>query len=302
VVTNLVPRAMNASSISAAATYRVIEQVRPSLMLDEADTFMRDNEDLRGVINAGHRRDGAVIRCVETKEDYEVREFSAWAPVVLAAIGHLPNTIEDRSIIIKLSRKLDSDQIQSLRMDRTDNLAIHARCAARWAQDNADMLAVADPEIPSSIINRTADNWRPLLAVADAAGGIWPALARNVAVDLCGAGGPKSVAELLLADLYELFETELVDIEKYQTRLTAELNASKPTELFTREILKALHDRDDRPWSEFGKERKPITSPQLASLLRKLGVKKVGLTVRRGDETGKGYRREWIDEAFVRYL
>jgi putative DNA primase/helicase len=302
VVTNLVPRALNASSISAAAMYRVIEQVRPSLMLDEADTFMRDNEDLRGVINAGHRRDGAIIRCVETKEDYETREFSAWAPVALAAIGHLPSTIEDRSIIIKLSRKLDSEQIQSLRIDRTDNLAIHARCAARWAQNNADTLAVADPEIPSGIINRTADNWRPLLAVADAAGGIWPAMVRDVAVDLCGAGGPKSIAELLLADLCELFETDLVEIEKYPNRFTAELNACKPTELFTREIMKALHDRDDRSWSEFGKDRKPITPPQLANLLRKLGVKKVGLTVRRGDETAKGYKREWLDEAFTRYL
>jgi putative DNA primase/helicase len=303
VVTNLVPRAVNASSISAAAMYRMIERARPSLMLDEADTFMKNDEALRGVINAGHRHDGAIIRCVETKEGYEDREFSVWAPVALAAIGHLPSTIEDRSIIIKLSRKLGSDKIQSLRIDRTGNLTTHARLAARWSQDHASALAAADPQIPDSITNRTADNWRPLLAVADLAGGIWPGMARDVALTLSGSGGPKSVSELLLADLHELFNTEpVLDLEQCRVNGAIDFNRCLPTELFTKEILKALHDRDDRPWSEYGKDRKPITSPQLGKLLRDLGVKKIGLTVRRGEETSKGYKREWLEEAFTRYL
>ena len=118
---------------------------------------------------------------------------------------------------------------------------------------------------------------------------------------LCKVSGPKSIAELLLADLHELFEKE-PDAKPPNGIVGLDLNSHTPTELFTKDILAALHDRDDRPWPEFGKEKKPITSPQLASLLRKLGVKNVGRTVRSGDETAKGYKREWLSDAFTRYL
>jgi putative DNA primase/helicase len=300
VITPLVPRPLNASSITAAAMYRVIEQARPTLLLDEADTFAKDDEDLRGVLNAGHRRDGVVLRCVETREGYEVRQFSVWAPAALAAIGHLPATIEDRCIIISLRRKLPDEVVSSLRLDRVGRLERLAREAARWAADNADALAAADPEIPDGIVNRQADNWRPLIAVADLAGGRWPAQARNVATEMCRAGGGvKSIRELLLEDLRDLFNREIPD-ESYGTRFSAEIFAKKPSALFTDEILKGLHERDDRPWPEF-RDGSPITSKQLAGLLRPLGVK-VGRTVRRGDKTSKGYKREWLEDAFARYV
>src|SRR5215472_7482732 len=92
-----------ASGITAAALFRTIEAARPTLLLDEADAYARDNEDLRAMLDAGHRRDGAVIRTVG--DNHEPRQFSAWAPVALAAIGHLHSTIEDRSIIIRLRRR-----------------------------------------------------------------------------------------------------------------------------------------------------------------------------------------------------
>jgi hypothetical protein len=300
VITPLVPRPLNASSITAAAMYRVIEQARPTLLLDEADTFAKDDEDLRGVLNAGHRRDGVVLRCVEAREGYEVRQFSVWAPAALAAIGHLPATIEDRCIIISLRRKLPDEVVSSLRLDHVGHLERLAREAARWAADNADVLAAADPAIPDGIVNRQSDNWRPLIAVADLVGGRWPTQARNVATEMCRAGGGvKSIRELLLEDLRDLFDTEMPD-ESYGTRFSAELFAKKPNELFTDEILNALREREDRPWPEF-RDGSPITSKQLAGLLRPLGVK-VGRTVRRGGKTLKGYQREWLDDAFARYL
>src|SRR5439155_9748838 len=120
VLSRLVPKPRGASGITAAALFRVIDAYCPTLLLDEADSYARDNEDLRGVLDAGHRRDGAVIRTVG--EDHEPRQFSAWAPVALAAIGHLPGTIEDRSIKIGLRRRRPDEPIEPLRLDRTDAL------------------------------------------------------------------------------------------------------------------------------------------------------------------------------------
>jgi len=169
VLSRLVPNPLGASNITAAALFRVIEAARPTLLLDEADTYARNNEDLRGVLDAGHRRDGAVIRTVG--DDHEPRQFSAWAPVALAAIGRLPGTIEDRSVRIGLRRRRPDEAVEPLRLDRAGALDDLAHKAARWAADHAAELAAADPPVPEGIVNRAADNWRPLLAVADIAGG-----------------------------------------------------------------------------------------------------------------------------------
>jgi putative DNA primase/helicase len=281
VLSRLVPRPLGASGITAAALFRTIEAARPTLLLDEADAYARDNEDLRGVLDAGHRRDGAVIRTVG--DNHEPRRFSAWAPIALAAIGHLPGTVEDRSIIIRLHRRRPDESVAVLRGDRADDLDELARKAARWARDHAAALGAADPEMPGSIYNRAADNWRPLLAVADLAGPNWSDCARQVAVVLTrDTGESDSSRLLLLADLRELFDAEPSGI------------------LFTAEILSRLHARDDRPWSEW-KAGKPITGRQLAAQLKPLGIT-TNQTVRRGDSTEKGYRRQWFDDAFARYL
>lgn len=280
VLSRLVPRPLSASSITAAALFRTIEAARPTLLLDEADTYARDNEDLRGVLNDGHRRDGFVIRTVG--DDHEPRRFSTWAPIALAAIGRLPGTIEDRSIKIILRRRRPDERVEQLRGGRTGHLEKLARMAARWATDHAVTLVAADPPMPAGIINRAADNWCPLLAVADLAGGAWPERARRAAVELTADGEDSmSAGVLLLADLRELFACEPSGV------------------LFTREILKSLHADETRPWPEW-RNGKPITERQLAALLKPHGIKPK--TVRRGIETEKGYRFDWCAGAFARYL
>jgi putative DNA primase/helicase len=281
VLSRLVPRPLGGSSITAAALFRTIEAARPTLLLDEADTYARENEDIRGVLDAGHRRDGAVIRTVG--DNHEPRRFSAWAPVALAAIGHLPGTIEDRSVIIRLRRRRPDEPVLPLRGDRASELEDLARKTARWAKHQAEALGAADPEMPGPIYNRAADNWRPLLAVADLAGGGWDQRARKAAVELASRGeDTESPRVLLLGDLRELFAAERSGV------------------LFTREIIAALVSRDDRQYLEW-KAGKPITSRQIAALLKPLGIK-TNQTVRRGISHDKGYRVEWFEDLFVRYL
>ena len=56
VVQFLAPRPLSTSNTTAAAIFRTIEAAQPTLLIDEADTFLTNNEDIRGVLNSGHRR------------------------------------------------------------------------------------------------------------------------------------------------------------------------------------------------------------------------------------------------------
>jgi hypothetical protein len=204
--------------------------------------------------------------------------------MTLAAIGRLPGTIEDRSIKIALRRRRPDESVERLRLDRLDELTPLARRAARWTVDHLDALRAADPHIPAELHDRAADNWRPLLAVADAAGGGWPGCARVAAKSLnCeGADDGETARTMLLADLREMFADEPSGV------------------LYTTEILDRLHSRDDRPWPEYRAGR-AITARQMAILLRPLGIA-TNQTVRRGAGARKGYRAVDMTDAWSRYL
>jgi hypothetical protein len=87
-LTRLVPRPLLSSNISPAALFRIVEKYCPTLLIDEADSFLRDKEELRGILNSGHTRDAAyVVRTVG--DDKEPCRFSTWAPKAVALIGRL---------------------------------------------------------------------------------------------------------------------------------------------------------------------------------------------------------------------
>ena len=165
VLSKLVPRPLAAANITPAAIYRAIEACTPTLLLDEADTFLRDNHELRGVLNSGHCRATAfVVRSVG--DDHEPRCFATWCPMAIAAIGRLPPTLMDRSIIIEMRRSRDDEKVMRLRIDRTPDLDELAAKAARWTADHLQALRDFDPDVPVALDDRARDNWRPLLAIA----------------------------------------------------------------------------------------------------------------------------------------
>ena len=105
--------------MTAATVFRLVEAYRPSLLVDEADTFLRDAEELRGVLNSGHRKGGTVLRTVG--DEHEVRAFATYSAVAIAMIGTLPDTLADRSVAIDLKRRLKTDKVQSFRINRVGN-------------------------------------------------------------------------------------------------------------------------------------------------------------------------------------
>lgn len=279
----LVPAPLPASNISAAAVYRSIEKYHPTLLVDEGDSFLEGKGDLRGVLNSGQTRTTAkVVRCLEP--DFDPMLFSTWAAKAIALIGRPPDTIEDRSVVIKLRRKHRGEQVAPIRRDRIeDEIEPLRRDAARWKNDHLDKLRVADPIVPEALQDRAADNWRPLLAIADLAGGHWPARARQAAIHLAAGGEQdEEPLTLLLSDLRDLFE---------RTQSAA---------LFSTAIIEELVKLEERPWPEWGKAKRPLTPTQLARLLRRLDIRPG--TVRIGPTTAKGYQLDWFQDAFARYL
>jgi hypothetical protein len=279
ILRELVPRPLPTSNATTAAIFRTIEMAEPILLIDEADTFLRDNEELRGILNAGHRRGGQILRTVG--EQHEPRQFSTWAPAAIAMIGRLPDTLEDRSVLISLRRKKPKENVQQFRSDRCDDLKVLARKIARWAADNRNAFASADPST-GTLVNRVADNWRPLLAIADLADGEWPSLARTIAEAAETGKQDQSKGSMMLADIRGFFAAH-PGVDRVRST----------------ELVDALGKLENRPWSEW-RNGKPMTPAALARLLARFKINPG--TKREGSYTFKGYLVSDFDEAFESYL
>jgi Protein of unknown function (DUF3631) len=259
-------------------------------LIDEADTFLYDNNDLRGILN-GNRKGSKVLRTVG--DDHEPRAFSVYTAVAIALIGQLPDTLHDRAVTIDLQRRRASETVTSFRPDRADHLDVLARKMARWVKDHADRIAERDPEM--RLINRRADNWRYLLAIADEAGDGWPERARKAAEASHNAeGDDASRLELLLGDIRDAFAEE-------GEAPVANMFAEKvDVEIASADLVKELVAIEGRPWAEMGKSGKPLTQAKLARMLKPLGIPPGNI----GEEKARvrGYKLTQFEEAFERYL
>jgi putative DNA primase/helicase len=279
-------RALKADSISPSGVFRTVEALAPvSLLIDEADTFLADNEELRGILNSGFEASGQVIRVVEVKDEWQPIRFATFAPVALAGIGSLPSTVEDRAVPVVLQRKAATESITRLRSPGArEALQDLARKLARWTLDRRPLLP-ANPEMPSALGDREADVSVPLVAIADDAGGEWPERSRKALCDVfkirADNEGTSETGVMLLTDLKTLFD-EIAS-----------------TAMFSADLCERLGKMEERPWPEW-KAGKPMTPPQLARALKPFGVRPG--TVRQGQQTAKGYYRDALDEAWNRYL
>lgn len=135
-------RPLPSSNISPAALFRSVDKWQPTLLIDEADAFLKDNEELRGLLNAGHTRDSAfTLRCVG--DDHEPKKFNVWGAKALSGIGKLADTLMDRSIVLELRRKRPDEHIEKLRHAPGDLFEILQRKLARFAEDYSTAIAAA---------------------------------------------------------------------------------------------------------------------------------------------------------------
>lgn len=280
VVHHLTPRAIKADHITGAAMFRLLDRPKPILLVDEADTYFKDNNDLRNVVDTGHRNGGFVLRADRDNPKAVIR-YRTFGPVAIAGLGKLHQTIVDRSITLDMKRRRPEDQIQDLTPAHYSRLDTLCRKAARWTADHYEELKIANPEMPE-FINRVKDNWKPLLAIADLAGGDWPTRARDIAIKLSSTENKDDdVKIILLEDIKSIFD-----------------ESGKPA-LPSTFICKRLAAVERRAWGEW-RQGKPITAWQLARLLSDFRV--APGTIRMEDGTSKGYKRANFEEPWQRYL
>jgi len=290
----LVCRAMPASNISPSALFRSVEKWQPTLLIDEADTFLGSNEELRGILNSGHTRGTAyVVRTVG--DEYEPKKFSTWGAKVIALIGRLPDTLQDRAIAIELRRKLSTESVEKLRRADRAEFDKLARQCARFAADNAVGIRAARPRIPDELHDRAADNWEPLLAIAEAAGGKWPELARKAASVMSGASPDGDSTKIELLRAIQATVVGGCDEEGH----FVEGRFADGEHVTSAELVDALTADPAGRWCEFNRG-KSLTQRQLARLLEPFEIKPA--SVRKGTTTAKGYRHASFKDAFDRYL
>lgn len=195
IVQHVVRRPQAATDISEAAIYRTVEKHRPTFVIDEADRLLAKNGELVGLLNSGYVRTGYVLRTVEVQASgmrgFEPMPFPTFAPIALAGIGRIAPTVEDRSIRIELQRQELRRGAQRIGLRQLaklqNNIAPHLMARAD-ALGAAMATGIDDNLIPTSLNDRDADNWRPLLALAALADGGWLARARRAAEVLCASG------------------------------------------------------------------------------------------------------------------
>lgn len=266
---------------SPAAVYRSIgSDDPPTLLIDEYDTIFGastavGNEDLRGLLNAGHQRNRPAIRYDANTQ--RVERIPTFAMAAMAGIGPAPETIEDRAVLIHMRRRKAREKVQPWRVmrDRPPVAALGADIHDWLAGHIADLRA-AVPLMP--VEDRDADTWEPLIALADLAGGQWPIRARTAAVALTGAREERAETSdgvRLLRSCWAIFE-----------------EAAGVHHLPTAHLLDRLKAIDDAPWQDLNAHR-------LGRILREFGITSSNIRLPTGQS--KGYSKELFVDAWDRY-
>jgi hypothetical protein len=287
VARELIHRPVPTVNISAAALVRSIdEKDPPTLVCDEADRFFggtrgasETTEVVTGILNAGFARGWPYTRWDVTTRSRE--ECPTFAMAMLASKGiNLPDTIEDRAVIITMRRKLPGDAVARFRAARAiPPLRDLRRQVAQWIITHRGTLAAARPDMPAGLDDRAEDLWEPLLAVADLAGGTWPQRARRaarmLAAERAESDTDNSYGVRLLSDIRDLYAGFRLSF------------------MPSRELIGRLVQLDEAPWRDL-----ELTTRGLSDRLRPFGIR----STRNTAGTVRGYRLEDFADAFSRYV
>ncbi|MFG3442842.1 DUF3631 domain-containing protein [Nonomuraea sp. NPDC047897] len=266
-----------------AAVYRSITDDPPTLLVDEADTIFGPkadgNEDLRGLLNAGHQRNRPAKRYDANAN--RVESIPTFAMAALAGIGAMPDTIEDRAVVIRMRRRAPGENAAPYRhrRDRTPLRGLADRLN-RWLRADLTALEKAEPAMP--VEDRAADTWEPLIIVADHAGDTWPDRARAAALALTAEAddnGRPSPGLRLLSDCRTAFGTD----------------TAIPTAL----LLERLKANPEWGWNEHGPTG--LTAMKLGTMLREYDIRSDTIRFPRPIGQVKGYHRADFADAWARY-
>ena len=273
-----------------AVLYHLIDRLRGTLLVDEADNLgLREDSILRGVLNSGHRKGGNIRRMIKGAP----KKFSTFAPMAIAAIGALPMPLMARSIIIHMEKTAGNVALN--RFDPEDSETMRSvdaiyRLVLQWAQSEPELNL--NPDLPKELKNRVADNWRPLIAIADSFGPAWAQAAREAAITFARTYHDEDAGVVLLSDIRDIFNQTAAD------RMASEV------------LVKALLGVEESSWTDYRGPRddqtpRKLSQGEMARLLRPFGIRPKSVWPPgkryRGDSSRKGYFRAQFELAWTRY-
>lgn len=279
-------------SPTTAAIFRMLAERPYTLLFDETDAVFNvrntgNYEDLRALLNAGYKRGSTIPRCVGDAAKMKVQRFKVFSPVALAGIaGNMPSTITSRAVTVHMRRRGPGETVEPFEEEDAvqDAAPLQARLQA-WVGQLSERLRTRPP-LPGGVVDRPAEVWRALVAVADAAGGDWPKRAREACSHFVTESDrrPPSLGVRLLRDLRTVFG----DADRMSTE----------------QIVTALRTLSESPWSDlYGK---PLDATGLAKRLEPYDVrshqfKLAGVKVRGYSLAGDPTRGGGLYDAFQRY-
>ncbi|MGW2646696.1 DUF3631 domain-containing protein [Streptomyces sp. NPDC001393] len=288
VLTETVREPLITVNTSPAVVFRAIGADPPTLLVDEADTIFgsikaaEKNEELRGLLNAGHQRNRPALRI--SGPEHKPQAFPTFAMAALAGIGDLPDTVMDRAVVIRMQRRKPGERVEQFR-SRRDIPALHAlrdRLTA-WLRPLMDTAADLVPPMP--VQDRAADTWEPLVVVAELAGDSWPERAREACVAMCaaevGQDDESNVKTRLLKDIRRVFACY-----------------GDPDTVRTRDLLEELLKDQEAPWAEY--RNTGLTPRYLGILLKDFGIQAAVLRFE-GGRQARGFTHAQFTDAWARY-
>ena len=290
VLSRLVARPKKSDNITTAALTRLIDERHPTLLLDEAGNLgllLQPNGKLRSILHSGHRKGSTT----DQVDDGKWREFSTFSPLALALpdmMGGLPRELNSRSIMIGMERYTGQRELLRFDVNHPDrSLDIAYGQIRLWCDDLKQQPLDHDPKMPARM--RNADNWRPLIAIADSLG--WGDRAREAMVTFSHEYQDADVKILLLTDIRKVFDTCGLD------------------RLPSKTMLAALHEMDESDWREFrgvrgDQQPHKLKDSELASMLRDFRIRSRSIwPPNRTAETksAKGYRRSQFEPVWAAY-
>jgi putative DNA primase/helicase len=276
----LAPRPCLVSDATAASLFRLIDQQHPTLIFDELDQKIHRNADLRLLLNAAHNRaSGRIVRTVKG----EAVSFDVFGPKALASIGSLPQTVQDRAIVIALRRKRATETVRDMPVDPASTYRDAHRKLARLADQLRSKIEASTPPAPIGLNDRAFDNWRPLILIADALGGEWPERARRAAINISQHSDRESVdhGEQLVRDIRAVFQ-----------------ESDMPTALTVQQLHRRLLRHSDGRWEEFERGH-PLTAGKLGRMLSAFGIASKPMRV--NGKVARAYRLIDFEDVFSRY-
>jgi hypothetical protein len=291
VLDRLVARPKYSDNWTTATLYESADE-RRTILADEADNLpFEDQGSLRAVCNSGYEKGGMIPRGVGKHR----REWQTFAPLALASIGvltppgTLPPPLMRRSIVLLMQKR--RPKLRFVRGNTPDLDALYRHLVTIWGPG---VILNPDPELPAEVLRADpsiADNFRPLISIADATSPAWGALAREAAVFFAQSGRHEDPVVTLLRDIRAIFDALGVD------RITIKA------------LVAALHETGDGRWSEFcgvQRNRSPhkLRESELRAMLRPLGVITRSVWPQKGkedDHSGKGYYRSDFEPVWRAY-